>query len=179
MNLCLICTKPTKFTYCSLSCSNAGRVPKNAAKYALNPKHCLFCRKALPYGKRLTNSFCDHSCAATMTNAKRQKILKPKRESRESIHQQTLRRFELGQVSWRDTLRKLLIEIKGNKCSKCGLPPVWCGEPLTLSVDHEDGNAGNNLPSNVRLLCPNCNSQTPTFGGRNKGHGRKARGLPR
>jgi 5-methylcytosine-specific restriction endonuclease McrA len=54
----------------------------------------------------------------------------------------------------------------------------WNNLPITLEVDHIDGNASNNLPSNLRLVCPNCHSQTSTWKGGNKGKGRKSLGLP-
>jgi hypothetical protein len=46
---------------------------------------------------------------------------------------------------------------------------VWNGEPLSLLLDHENGNRNDNRPENLRLLCPNCDSQLPTRGGKNKG----------
>lgn len=57
-----------------------------------------------------------------------------------------------------------------NKCHnpKCGISD-WCGEPLSLHLDHIDGNNTNNLIENIRLLCPNCHSLTPTYCGRNIG----------
>jgi predicted amidophosphoribosyltransferase len=54
-----------------------------------------------------------------------------------------------------------------NKCAKCGIEPIWCNEPLMLVLDHIDGDSRNHSRNNLRLLCPNCNSQTPTFAGRN------------
>ena len=45
---------------------------------------------------------------------------------------------------------------------------MWMGSPLTLAVDHIDGDFHNNEPSNVRFLCPNCHSQTENFAGRSK-----------
>ena len=48
-------------------------------------------------------------------------------------------------------------------CSKCGLEPLWNGEPLTLHMDHISGDRKNNREENLRWLCPNCHSQTKTF----------------
>jgi len=78
----------------------------------------------------------------------------------------------------RSTFRKYLAEDRGYKCELCGLGEIWNGTPITLQVDHIDGNPGDNSPQNLRLLCPNCHSQTPFRGQANKGRGRKALGLP-
>ena len=63
----------------------------------------------------------------------------------------------------RPALRKYLAMMNGYKCAVCNLSE-WRNQELVLIVDHIDGNAGNNKPDNLRLLCPNCNSQTTTFG---------------
>lgn len=52
------------------------------------------------------------------------------------------------------------------KCSKCGISK-WMNEKIILELDHVDGNVLNNQIDNLRLLCPNCHSQTPTFRGKN------------
>lgn len=75
--------------------------------------------------------------------------------------------FEQGKVTWTKVQRKFLIERNGYKCESCNISE-WQNKPLTLQVDHIDGNPGNNMPSNLRLLCPNCHSQTPTYKGGNK-----------
>lgn len=66
-------------------------------------------------------------------------------------------------------LHKRLVKegILEDKCSKCGINS-WQGEKLSLHLDHIDGVNNNNEVSNLRLLCPNCHSQTPTYCGRNK-----------
>lgn len=53
-------------------------------------------------------------------------------------------------------------------CAMCGIPPVWNGAPLTLHVDHIDGNYLDSRLENLRFLCPNCHSQTASWAGRNR-----------
>jgi len=48
------------------------------------------------------------------------------------------------------------------KCSECGISE-WQGSRLSLELDHVDGNSTNHSLNNLRLLCPNCHSQTETF----------------
>jgi hypothetical protein len=69
----------------------------------------------------------------------------------------------------RTHLKRRLIEegLLINHCSECGLQPEWHGKPLTLVLDHINGIFDDNRLDNLRLLCPNCNSQTRTFCGRN------------
>ncbi len=63
-----------------------------------------------------------------------------------------------------------------NKCCLCGWARVNPKTGLVpLVADHIDGNWRNNAESNLRLLCPNCDSLTPTFAGSNRGNGRKER----
>lgn len=74
------------------------------------------------------------------------------------------------------TIRTHLIKTAGSKCSLCG----WGKEnphthTLPLVIDHIDGNAENNHPDNLRVLCPNCDSLTPTYKGANRGNGRANR----
>jgi 5-methylcytosine-specific restriction endonuclease McrA len=70
-----------------------------------------------------------------------------------------------------NSLRKKLIR-KGhlqNRCLECENGNTWNGKPITLQLDHINGDSSDNRLINLRILCPNCHSQTKTFAGRNKG----------
>lgn len=68
----------------------------------------------------------------------------------------------------RSTLKKRLIKegILEEKCSICGVGNVWCGQSLVLIMDHINGDNTDATRENLRLVCPNCGSQLPTFAGR-------------
>lgn len=179
---------------------------ENELKYLKNPKRCGFCDEVIPYEKRL-NNFCRSSCSASFNNmgvrrhgtgSQTSSCLNCKKTFEYDWHKHSgkfcsskcsgifksavMKREWLagGKNVGRQSIRRYLKEERGNVCSVmgCGVSS-WMGKEITLIVDHIDGNAGNDNPDNVRLICPNCNSQTDTFSGRNKGNGRKSRGLPR
>ena len=74
-------------------------------------------------------------------------------------------------VSTNIVAKKLLIEEFGHKCFSCGLSE-WMSKPVTLELEHSDGDSGNYFKDNLKLLCPNCHSLTPTYKGKNRGKGR-------
>lgn len=64
----------------------------------------------------------------------------------------------------RNIIKKFLVDndVMKYECSVCGITE-WNGSPITLQLDHIDGNRHDNRIENLRLLCPNCHSQTETF----------------
>lgn len=68
--------------------------------------------------------------------------------------------YMTGQGLKRKLLQNGVLE---DKCGICDLPPIWNGKKLVLQLDHIDGDRLNNSKSNLRLLCPNCHTQTDTF----------------
>lgn len=66
-------------------------------------------------------------------------------------------------------LKKRLIKegIKENKCDICEITE-WNGKPISMQLDHIDGNSHNHKLENLRMTCPNCHSQTETYCGKNK-----------
>ena len=112
---------------------------------------CQYCSKEIIYDtKSSTGKYCSNECQGKYIV---EFITKPK--------------IEKGLVREAPTLKKYLENSRGYKCERCGISD-YNNEPLSLHVDHIDGNSDNNFPINLRLLCPNCHSQTETFSGRNK-----------
>ena len=65
-----------------------------------------------------------------------------------------------------ELVKKRLFYEQEGKCNKCGLSE-WLGKPISLELEHKDGNHYNNNRKNVELLCPNCHAQTDTYRGKN------------
>lgn len=73
---------------------------------------------------------------------------------------------KLNQASLRNGILKL--RLLPYQCQSCGLSDRWCRKSLTLQLDHINGDRHDNRIENLRFLCPNCHSQTPTFCGKNR-----------
>lgn len=72
-----------------------------------------------------------------------------------------------GRVSNMYNFRSYLINngIKKNVCESCNID-VWMGKPIVIHLHHIDGNRFNNKLENLQMACPNCHSQTSTWGNR-------------
>lgn len=160
--LCRCCSIPLSFKkytnksiYCSRSCSakinNQNRAPKGVLK------QCQHCQKDFKTAKNSTGKFCSHLCSSSYKTKKtKEEWLNGKRSPSEGA------------------LRKYLKELKPAECENCKLSQ-WNGLPIPLEMDHKDGNYKNNQIDNLRLLCPNCHAQTPTYKSKNRGNGRDYR----
>ena len=120
-------------------------------------KNCHNCQKAIPRRNKYCSSDCQHQF-----------------------------QFQERIKSWLDTgvkyvgssfnfLKRYLLSEQKGLYAICQIPATWNNKPLRFVCDRVDGNSENNSRVNLRLICHNCDSQLPTFKGRNKGKGRYVR----
>ena len=72
-------------------------------------------------------------------------------------------------------LKKHILKEQNNCCDICKNKNEWNGKPIVFVLDHINGDASNNRRENIRLVCPNCDSQLDTFKSKNKNSSRKER----
>ena len=61
-----------------------------------------------------------------------------------------------------------ILNEQDNCCAICGIKNEWNNAPLVMILDHIDGDASNNKRDNLRCICPNCDTQLPTYKSKNK-----------
>lgn len=88
---------------------------------------------------------------------------RPRREPLEQV-------LRAGRPRNRNLVKDRLLQsgLKEARCESCGLRE-WQGRPLPLELHHLNGDGEDNRVENLQLLCPNCHSQTDSWGGRSKG----------
>lgn len=101
-------------------------------------------------------------CAASWTNAVRRGEIRPRQFGMSITELLSSPKRNRKHVKARLVRAGLL----GSNCCSCGLKD-WQGRPLSMHLDHINGIPHDNRLENLRMLCPNWHSQTPTYGGRN------------
>ena len=79
--------------------------------------------------------------------------------------EELVKRASYGAVMNSIRFRALLFKSgRSYTCEICQQGDMWCGQSLTLQVDHINGDNKNHELTNLRFLCPNCHTQTSTYG---------------
>lgn len=166
---CLCCgEETTNPKYCSRSCAakESNQSAPKRKRTAWKSSECKGCGKAFEYRKKQSQGlYCSNRC---QHDFQKNELVKSWLSSDFSGTQES-GRLSVG-------IRNYLIEKANHCCSECGWNKV---NPVSgkcpLEIDHIDGNAENCRPKNLRVLCPNCHSLTPTWKALNSGNGSKKR----
>lgn len=140
--------------FCSSSCSATFNNKIRTVKVK-KLRTCICCAKSLTYQKL----FCSNKCQGLHLIA------------------QSFKKIENGDTTLGEQRYKAYMIYKhGAKCMKCGWEEIHSiTGNVPVQLEHIDGNPDNNEVSNLKLLCPNCHSLTPTYGALNKGNGRDSK----
>jgi hypothetical protein len=124
----------------------------------LKEKFCVYCGEPL---KKNARKFCSNQC------------------QQDYQFQQYINKIEkLGYIpnmsstasgAATNSIKRYLIYKFGQQCQICK-NTEWLKQPINLWLDHIDGKANNWKLNNLRLVCPNCDSYSDTYCGRNKGN---------
>ena len=156
---CVNCSKETgnpKFCCRSCGVSYNNRIQPKRPK-TIRYFKCLHCKEKTEFNTNGPRKYCSKKCQ-----------LDHKREKSDSI----IEKQGFGNGYYHNaTIRKYFIRKHGNNCMICGQSgDNWNGKPITLIVDHIDGKSNNNQLDNLRIICPNCDCQLPTYKAKNKGN---------
>lgn len=146
--------------FCSRSCSVSYANKQKPKRQHSRPK-CLFCDKIVNSKKC---KFCCQQCNADYRE----------RESFAELDQKQIL-LPKGHFHGSKLVKNYISYKKGNCCSICSMKPVWNNNKLVLILDHINGIPDDWDVNNLRLVCPNCDSQLPTYKSKNYGSGRPYR----
>lgn len=151
--------KRNRRKFCSQSCSASyGNKNGNRNKLGKIKKNCLDCKVEFK-PKRYTQEFCSSKCFGTYKS--------------KSVYE-TILNGTCNSIN-PSSAKKYILEEQNSKCAICKMKNEWNNKNIVFVLDHIDGDASNNKRENLRLVCPNCDSQLDTYKSKNKGKGRFSR----
>lgn len=120
---------------------------------------CKYCGKEFYPRYSSKGLFCSLGCSA--------------KYRKEEAYKQYLKNpndnFGIKNMRW---VKPFILKEQNNKCAICGMLDVWNNKKLIFILDHINGRADDNKRNNLRLICPNCDSQLDTYKSKNKNSAR-------
>lgn len=170
-NFCSCCEKPLSYqarknkfcsSSCSAKCNNVLRANKNYSTKdvkRINARIKSNCKSCGKETERHAKKYCSLKCMQNFAWNNKKNMIE-----------------QTGKVNGIKQARRYLLEKYGHKCAvpNCGISE-WLGKPVLLICDHINGNSNDWNLTNLRMICSNCDAQTPFYKGKNKGNGRHFR----
>jgi len=137
-------------------------VPHNKGKRKTN--NCLGCDVEFDLKTHYAQRFCSKICE--------------KKYKKELYYKKYLdNQSDFCYVRTMAFIKPHILKEQCDKCEICNNINVWNNKEIVFVLDHIDGDASNNFRNNLRLICPNCDSQLDTYKSKNKNSARKERYL--
>lgn len=152
-----------RYTFCNSSCAasfNNKGVRRVKPSGKLKKSICVECGCEFDVNRNSNGKYCSNKC------------------QQDHQYQRNIENWKHGVVSngihIPSFIRKYLFDLNDSKCQECGWGRV---HPITgnipLQIYHIDGDCTNHAIDNLRLLCPNCHTMTPTYGNLNNGNSKR------
>ena len=156
------CIKLDSISFTIKEIANKYKISESSVKKYSLPKYSKSnLKKCLNCDNQTKNKFCCNKCSSDF------------RHKESYVHYlNNSSEYCKGNYTPKNFKDFFLIE-QNFKCSICNINNLWMNKKLTFVIDHIDGDASNNKRENIRMICPNCDSQTETFKSKNKNSKRR------
>ena len=120
-------------------------------------KQCVICHNDCETKKDKTKT-CSPHCASILAGQKHRE-----RKLQEWLSTGILSYGKNTMIKVKSVYREYIEQEQNHRCAICGIENMWNGKPIVFVLDHIDGNSNNHNRNNLRLICPNCDSQLDTY----------------
>ena len=142
---------------CSYGCGSIAKF-KNGSNNLMCSERCASC----PANKAKNSNSVKESYRSNMRKPAAEVYAALSQETKDRMNSNKGKRYaEFGNPG-KGAFKNALLSERGHQCECCNLTE-WLDVPIALEMDHSDGDRKNNTRENLKLLCPNCHAQTPTW----------------